>query len=409
MTTRQLFVCIRCGRDNFRSHAGLKQHLNSSQNCRASDTLSNGLNVANNSPGNNGNLLYQRNNPVPRGMEMMDQNVSIPAEAQVFDVQNLEAIRLGYEEDNDENDFGNGATGDEDSANEALPQVVAMDGDPGLFRFDNGNFEIEIPQVDGELLQEDDSSVESVIMCGQDLPEGVDPKHLYVERFRYYVQNCQEHFADFSAKEEFAIKLLDALRRKRATLDTYETVLEVFFKHLGVLSEQQTLRDTPEYIGRQTLMKKLAIRYGAIPYQRAKEDRDRKLKGLKKEKNTPYYLETPIVLPHSKAKVDVIHFDFREQLVSLLTDPRLKDEHFCHHANDPLAPPPASFTTVGEIITGLSYRKTYQAIITSPDQQMLLPVLFYVDATSTGQFTDLKVEGVKFSLGCLTNEVSGHG
>ena len=410
MSSGQLFCCTRCGRDNFRSQRGLNHHLTNSQNCGALTQAIAGPNGAPDSQALDGNLLYQRNETVPRGVEMMDGVGFNAGQAWNYDWHPEQVIALQDSESEDDEAYVKDVLGDDGSAQEALPQVVAME-DGGGFHLDNGHFDIEIPQQEDEQVEDDDDSVESVIMCSQDVPEdAADPKHIYVQRFRNYVKNCHEHFTVFDPKEVFAIKMLDALRRKRATLDTYETVMEVFYKHMGVIGEHQTLKDSAEYVGRQTLMKKLAIRYGIIPYQRLVELQRRKQQGLKKDKNVPYYLEKSIVLPHSKAKVDVIYFDFREQLVSLLTDPRLKDAHFCHHANDPLAPPPTSFTTVGEIITGLSYRKTYQALITSPDGQMLLPIVFYIDATSTGQFTDLKVEALKFSLGNLTNEVrSGVG
>jgi hypothetical protein len=34
--------------------------------------------------------------------------------------------------------------------------------------------------------------------------------------------------------------------------------------------------------------------------------------------------------------------------------------------------------------------------------QILLPVIFYIDAATTGQFADLPVTAVKFSLGIFT-------
>jgi hypothetical protein len=347
---------------------------------------------------------------MPRGTEMLDAMETDNVLNTSYDASIAQIIRMqvDVQEDSAITDQG-----DEDEAEEDLPQVLAVDGRGEGFYVELGDFGIEIPQVDGDFLtnEEDltsdcDESLANVIVCGEDVPDGdANRSQIYVNRFRKYVKFCQQNMADFEPKEVFAIKMLDALRRKRATLDTYETLIEVFFKHWGVIGEHETLKDTPEYIGRQTLMKKLAIRYGVVPHKRLEEDLERKLRGHKKNKNMPYYLEKSIVLPHSKAKVDVIYFDFRQQLVSLLTDPRLKDEHFCHHGNNPLEPPPTSFTTVGEIITGLAYRKTYNSLITSPDGQMVMPVTWYVDGTSTGQFTDLKVEGVKFSLGFLTNEV----
>ena len=85
----------------------------------------------------------------------------------------------------------------------------------------------------------------------------------------------------------------------------------------------------------------------------------------------PLYLEKCMILPFSGAKVDVIHFDFREQLVSLLTDPRFTDSDFFHFANDPLPAPPEDDTWIGDYMTADGYRATYKKLIKDPTRQML--------------------------------------
>ena len=70
--------------------------------------------------------------------------------------------------------------------------------------------------------------------------------------------------------------------------------------------------------------------------------------------------------------------------------------------NDPLAPPPAQLNMIKDLNTGKAYLKTYQKLITKLGKQVLLPVIFYIDAATTGQFADLPVTAVKFSLGIFT-------
>ena len=62
--------------------------------------------------------------------------------------------------------------------------------------------------------------------------------------------------------------------------------------------------------------------------------------------------KTDVILPHSKAKVDVITHDAAEQLTRLLTDPRFGDEDFLHFDNNPLQPPPDNLEYLADINTG---------------------------------------------------------
>jgi hypothetical protein len=54
--------------------------------------------------------------------------------------------------------------------------------------------------------------------------------------------------------------------------------------------------------------------------------------------------------------------------------------------------------------TSQAYVKTYETLITKPGKQALLPVIFYIDAASTGQFADLPITTVKFTFGIFTRK-----
>ena len=229
----------------------------------------------------------------------------------------------------------------------------------------------------------------------------------YLIRFQHQREKfmASRFYNTFDRDEKMAIKLLDALRRKGATLDTYEAVLDVVFRDLGLVSEVQSVTASARYVSRAKILRKLSIRHCLVPHANVNEQRRRKKQRLPNPKPPKYYIEKPIILPFSRAKVDVICWDFRQNLIKLLTDPRFKDSDYVHYECNPLAPPPDQFSVVNEIISGRAYRETYNRLITKPNQQLLLPIIFYVDATQTAQFTDLKIEGVKFGLGIHTNQV----
>ena len=52
----------------------------------------------------------------------------------------------------------------------------------------------------------------------------------------------------------------------------------------------------------------------------------------------------------------------------------------------------------------MAFTETYKDLITKPDKQVLLPVIFYIDAANTGHFADLPITAVKFSLGIFTRK-----
>ena len=87
--------------------------------------------------------------------------------------------------------------------------------------------------------------------------------------------------------------------------------------------------------------------------------------------------------------------------MSLLTDPRAKDEDFLFHHDDPWAPPPSKITHIGDLNTGDACLKTHEKVITRRGQILVL-VPMYIDGATTGQFSDPPVTPLKISLGIFT-------
>ena len=108
-------------------------------------------------------------------------------------------------------------------------------------------------------------------------------------------------------------------------------------------------------------------------------------------------------LPSSKAVVSIPYSDAADCIVSLLADPRFQDEDFLFFHDDPLAPPPEKVTYLKDLNTGKAYLSSYQQMITKPNQ-VLLPVIFYIDGATTGQFTDLPITALKMALGIHRRE-----
>ena len=88
----------------------------------------------------------------------------------------------------------------------------------------------------------------------------------------------------------------------------------------------------------------------------------------------------------------------------MLTDPRITDDDYSFFENNPLASPPAHSNYVKDLNTGRAYTRTFEHLINVPGTQVLLPVVFYIDAAVTGQFADLPVTAVKLSLGIFSRK-----
>ena len=231
--------------------------------------------------------------------------------------------------------------------------------------------------------QEDGSHTGADIVDFQDdmswgLGDGEESDHEFTGRagqprklFQEYVARIRDHGAEFTHYEKASLRLMHLLRRKGATLDTYDETMRWHLAESG--------NNNPDaFISRQRLLKMLGKRYNV---------------------GANYLQERTVVLPSTGAKVNLIYHDARENVVSLLTDPRFGDDDFLHFDNDPLAPPPKDLDYVADINTGASYLETYKKLIKNPKKQMLVPIILYIDGAVTGQFDKLQIEALKMTLG----------
>ena len=202
---------------------------------------------------------------------------------------------------------------------------------------------------------------------GNHIEEG--PDDAILEEFTRYVEDSSFHTCNLTPEEVAGIQLLDILIKQRAPLRIYDAIYKWHCNNTHVTT----------YKTKKTLLKGLEERYGM-------------------EKQRPKVI-TKMVLPHSKSVIDLVYHDFDQQLKSLLTDPRIEDDDYLFFDNDPFSPPPCEFTTISDINTGLSYRESYDQLVTDPGKQVLLPIIMHMDAAVTGQFDSLPIEALKFTLG----------
>ena len=103
-----------------------------------------------------------------------------------------------------------------------------------------------------------------------------------------------------------------------------------------------------------------------------------------------------IRLPHSKAKVKLTMHNAWDCIQSLLTDPRITDDDYNFLHDDPFAPPPIP-TKISELHTGFAYYHAHKRYITKPNQ-VLLPIVMYIDGAVTGAMQNLPITALKVTL-----------
>jgi hypothetical protein len=199
------------------------------------------------------------------------------------------------------------------------------------------------------------------------------------KEFKAYARHSYQNRLDFTATEANAIKIMHKLIRKKATLDTYDDVMEWHLLASKKLQPQDSLGKSPHFISRKKLMNKLRTRYNM----------DKK-----------YAVPHSILLPHTQSRVDIWKKCARDNVVSLLTDPRWKDEDWLYFDDDPFGKPPKNCPFVEDLNTGEAYLETYKKLITKPNQ-ILVAIPLYIDGAVTGQYDKLQVTALKMTIGIL--------
>ena len=189
------------------------------------------------------------------------------------------------------------------------------------------------------------------------------------EDFTQYTNYCNGNLGDLTPEHEAGVELLNLLVKVRAPLRIYNAIFKWHCNNTHVTT----------FTPKKTLMKELQKRYNM-------------------QKKAPKVIKK-LLLPHSQSEIDLVYHDFGHQLQSLLAEPRITDDNYLFFDNNPFSPPPELFEKVSDINTGLAYRKSYEALIKKPNQQVLLPIIMYMDGAVTGQFDHLPIEALKFTLG----------
>ena len=225
----------------------------------------------------------------------------------------------------------------------------------------------------GELLSDSDEEGTEADAKGELLM----PNRNMLDAFQGYCRKQTTPYVPLTKAEKTSIRLLATLKRKKTPMNAYRELLEWHLRETKQLEDHETLKDTREYVHRNTLLKRLIKRY----------DLEAMIPKLKQ-----------ITLPCSKAKVAIPYRDAQDCIVSLLTDPRVEDKHYLFYNKNPVAPPPERTVFLEDMNTGEAMLESHKHFVKQPNQA-ILGIKFYIDGANTGQFSDLPMTALKMGLG----------
>ena len=122
------------------------------------------------------------------------------------------------------------------------------------------------------------------------------------------------------------------------------------------------------------------------------------------------YIEPTIYkyqLPGSKNEVDIIAHDFLSSFYTLLNDSLLmQKENLLIDFNDPFKEPDKLHKSshIDDIDTGEVWRMGYKRYCKKENNEILCPIIFFIDKTHTDKNGRLCIEQIRFTLGIFNRE-----
>jgi hypothetical protein len=177
----------------------------------------------------------------------------------------------------------------------------------------------------------------------------------------------------FSIQEKVQVDLLRTLKQLKAPLKTFQEVL-----NWSERAKCAGYRFTEGKPTRKSLLSKLQ----AMTHLKELQPQTKKLQ-----------------LPHSKQTVDIVYFNAKAVMASLLSCPQLnKDENYLFNGDSPLTPPNPRPNYVGDLNTGVNYIQTYDRLVKNPEQDVLLPCILSMDKTHIDVYSRSNANGTTHNL-----------
>lgn len=184
----------------------------------------------------------------------------------------------------------------------------------------------------------------------------------------------------FSIQEKVQVDLLHTLKRLKAPLKMFHEVL-----NWAERAKCAGYRFTEGKPTRKQLLAKLQ----AMTHLKDLQPQTKKLQ-----------------LPHSKQTVEIVYFNAKAVMTSLLSCTQLnKDENYLFNGKSPLTPPNSRPNYVGDLNTGVNYIQTYSRLIKNPQEEVLLPCILAMDKTHIDVYSRMQMEPLTISYGLMKRNI----
>ena len=285
------------------------------------------------------------------------------------------------EEFNDKNESEEEETEEEEEAGEEEDAYEEYEAESEEEEEDEIEAEDEVIKVapPSKISANNESSVESI----KEVHPSESPTPIDQTLLQYYEamidQNTDHHGSErFDANEKIQVELLVILKKMKAPLEAFETILNWAAKASAV--DYRFAKPVPQ---RKKLLESLFQKLGMNDL-------------LPKEKEMKF--------PYCGQKVNMVFHDARAVIASLLTCPRLaKDENMLFHQDDPFAKPPARIKELSDINSGRCYLESHKALIKEP-YEVLLMIPMSWDRTELERTGRLSMEPINITLGIFNRK-----
>ena len=175
-----------------------------------------------------------------------------------------------------------------------------------------------------------------------------------------------------------AVKLLDILKRAKAPLYLYDNIID-WAKN--AVNQHNIDFGLNHMISRNKTIQHLKFKYDLKPIEPKTE---------------------LINLPGSQSQIELVTHSFKSSLYSLLNDENLmRPENLLINPDNPFSAPMSTYC--GDINTGSAFMAARKEYITHSNE-LLCPIIFFIDKTHTDVNGRLCLEPIRFTLGIFNRE-----
>ena len=205
-----------------------------------------------------------------------------------------------------------------------------------------------------------------------------DKYYTLLEQLRGHLAKGHKNFEQ-SGQYKCQVELLQLLKKAGASLLLYDELMQWSYRSSVV--HKYSFKELPQ--SRTKIMNKIIGEYN--------------MEGM-----LPKTIE--FQLPNCKKMVKVTVHDIRQAIYSLLTDPEvMKDENLIFRDN-PFEEPVHKPAHISDINDGQAYYMAFQTHVKVKGEDVLCPILLYIDKTHTDQHNILTLEPILITLGIFNLE-----